>query len=572
MKTTPYFLAVGLLLGASLSGSAQPDFTRISTGEIVTDQRHWHGQAWGDYDNDGDLDLFLVTTDSNWNPIYRNNGDGTFTRMIEPSLQGHHHNANWFFAWVDYDNDGHLDLFLPDWSAFYGSSYKNLLLHNNGNGTFTRVTDNPIALDGAVSTAGGWGDYDRDGDLDLLVANGAGAGRTATNWFYLNQGGGVFLNTPSALIRPLISESRQHAFPTWVDADDDGWPDLFVSVFGFNSLFRNAGDGGFSKVTGDPLVSEQNNWSGTAWADYDNDGDVDVLLTGAGYPNSTRPVALFRNEGGGHFRKMTQAEIGTLAAEVANSYGCAWGDYDNDGWIDLIIASGWFQSEQRKPLIYHNQGNGTFSKVTTGSPANDAGACMAANWVDYDQDGALDLFITDHDEGSLWANRLFRNNGNSNAWLEVKCVGTRSPRWGTGAKVGTKAVIHGREMWQLRLIDAGGTPYGNQSFVAHFGLGDATNVDTLRIEWTSGIVQELTSVAANQVLTIAEPARLVPLGPTKFEIQCWKGMRFEVEASRNLQTWDSLGMVTNVTGTLTFQAGLGDPQPTCCFYRVVSVP
>jgi hypothetical protein len=563
------FLTAALLAGASPAFS-QPDFTRITTGEIVTDQRHWHGQTWGDYDNDGDLDLFLVTTDSNWNPLYRNNGDGTFTRIIEPSLQGQHHNANWFFAWVDYDNDGHLDLFLPDWSAFYGSNHKNLLFHNNGNGTFTRVTDNPIAVDGAASTAGAWGDYDRDGDLDLLVANGAGADRTAANWFYLNQGGGSFLKLSTDLIRPLISESAKHCYPSWVDVNDDGWPDLFVSVFGSNRLFRNTGDGGFSKIAGDPLVSEQNSWSGTAWADYDNDGDMDVLLTGAGYPTSSRPLALYRNDAGDHFRKMTQSDIGTLATEVANSYGCAWGDYDNDGWIDLIIANGWFQSEQRKPLIYHNQGDGTFSKVTTGSPASDAVACMAANWVDYDQDGALDLFISDHNEGTTWANRLFRNNGNSNAWLEVKCVGTSSPRWGTGAKVRIKATIQGNERWQVRLIDAGGTPYGNQSFMAHFGLGDATVVERLRIEWPSGIVQEFMNLPVRQCLRLAEPAKLQMTQAAELQIRCWKGMSFAIEGSMNLMDWTLLATVTNTSPMAT--VGWRDPAAsgqTRCFYRAV---
>ena len=105
---------------------------------------------------------------------------------------------------------------------------------------------------------------------------------------------------------------------------------------------------------------------------------------------------------------------------------------------------------------------------------------------------------------------------------------------------------------------------------AHFGLGDATQADVLRIEWPSGTVQELQNVPAKQILTITEPARLVPLGPREFQIRCWKGMRFEVEMSHNLQAWDSLGLVTNVTGTLTFQDTQGDPQTACCFYRVVS--
>jgi hypothetical protein len=146
-------------------------------------------------------------------------------------------------------------------------------------------------------------------------------------------------------------------------------------------------------------------------------------------------------------------------------------------------------------------------------------------------------------------------------------VGTVSNRSAIGAKVRAQATIWGQNAQQMREVS--GTPYTGD-LRAHFGLGDATNVTTLRIEWPSGIVQELANVAANQILTITEPAQLVPLGPREFQIRCWKGMRFEVEKSHNLQTWDSLGMVTNVSGTLTFQDTQGDPQTAACFYRVVS--
>ena len=117
---------------------------------------------------------------------------------------------------------------------------------------------------------------------------------------------------------------------------------------------------------------------------------------------------------------------------------------------------------------------------------------------------------------------------------------------------------------------SGGEGLSQGDLRVHFGLGDSTNVTTLRVEWPSGIVREFTNVAANQILTIAEPARLVPLGPREFQIRCWKGMQFEVEKSHNLQTWDSLGTVTNVTGTLTFKDTQGDPGTACCFYRVLS--
>jgi hypothetical protein len=123
--------------------------------------------------------------------------------------------------------------------------------------------------------------------------------------FYQNQGTGSFLKLSSNLIRPLISEARQHVFPAWVDVDDDGWPDLLVNVLGTDSLFRNTGDGGFVKITGDPLVSQAGSWCGMAWADYDNDRDLDVLLTAWRYPICTG-LWVFRNEAAVSFRKMTQ--------------------------------------------------------------------------------------------------------------------------------------------------------------------------------------------------------------------------------------------------------------------------
>jgi hypothetical protein len=166
---------------------------------------------------------------------------------------------------------------------------------------------------------------------------------------------------------------------------------------------------------------------------------------------------------------------------------------------------------------------------------------------------------------------LFRNNGNTHAWLEVKCVGTVSPRWGTGAKVHAKTTIRGKERWQLRLIDAGGTCWGGQSFEAHFGLGDAQVVDTLRIEWPSGIVQELRNVAARQILTVTEPPRLIPRGGGTFQIQSWVNQTFDVEASTDLETWSTAGTVRNATGMLVFEDPMA-AQHESRYYRVLTLP
>ena len=566
----PYTVAVTDAGGTTNSAAAilgvDPTFTKITSDPIVTGQGYdFSTGLWADYDNDGDLDLFLVTDRASYNPIYRNNGDGTFTRILEPSLQAVEAPA-WVYSWGDYDNDGYPDFFVPEWRGF-----NNRLYHNNGNGTFTRITSSPVISEALRSSAGTWVDYDRDGDLDLFVGNGAAGGDVLSkNSFYQNQGDGTFLKLTSGLVLPLINEWGYYDLPVWVDIDNDGWQDLFLVKTGNsrNALYRNNGGRGFIKVTDDPLVMElDSHWGDAAWADYDNDGDLDVFLTTARGGQSTGPVALFRNDGLGHFTKMTTNDVGTLVTEQVNTYACCWGDYDNDGWLDLHIANGWDGADLRPDLLYHNNGDGSFTKVTTGSPVTELGAGYGGWLVDLNKDGFLDLFVAKHPAPDNSLSRLYLNNGNSNTWLCVQCVGTASPRFGTGTKVRVKATVRGKEMWQLRVIDPGDFANG-QNFTAHFGLGDATNVDVLRIEWTSGIVQELKNVPVKQYLTVTEPARLSMPQPGELHIQCWKGMAYIIEGSSDLANWTPLTSLTN----LNLAGGLQWSDPSAAtqsarFYR-----
>jgi hypothetical protein len=449
---------------------------------------------------------------------------------------------------------------------------KNFLYHNNGNGTFTQVTNSPIVKEGGASSSATWVDYDRDGWLDLYVANGtAGPQISSKNWLYENHGDGTFLKLTNELVRPLISELGYYDLASWVDIDNDGWQDLFlVNAPGSrNFLYRNNAGRGFTKVTDDPLVKESADWGDAEWADYNNDGNLDVFLTTAPWGNASvlGPVALFRNDGQGHFTKMTTNDIGSLASERANTYVCCWGDYDNDGWLDLYIANAWGGGETRTDLLYHNHGDGTFTKVTRGSPVNELGASTGGWLVDLNHDGFLDLVTFKHPLPDNSLVRYYRNNGNSNAWLCVKCVGTVSPRSATGAKVRVKATIGGKPMCQLRVIDLGGFVMGQNS-TAHFGLGDATNVDLLRIEWTSGAVQELTNVAIKQHLTVTEPTKLSMPRPGELHIQCWKGMAYRIEGSPDLSAWTPLATVTNLTVNLQW-TDPDAPGPSTRFYRAV---
>jgi len=269
----------------------------------------------------------------------------------------------------------------------------------------------------------------------------------------------------------------------------------------------------------------------------------------------------------------TQITEGPHVTDLGHSGFGGWADYDNDGYADLSVER--YEGDAEMDTLYRNNGDGSFAEVTeetivTERPLNNGWSYQVA-WFDYNNDGFLDAYVMngDDNESIITANQLFRNNGNENAWLTVRPVGTVSNRDGIGAKVRMLATYAGTARWQRRDIAGGDTNNGNDRY-AHFGLGDATNVTTLRIDWPSGTVQELTNVATKQILTITEPAKLVPLGAGEFQIRCWKGMQFEVQKSVNLQTWALLGVVTNATGTLVFHDAQPDPGAACCFYRVVS--
>ncbi|MHC1766231.1 MAG: FG-GAP repeat domain-containing protein [Verrucomicrobiia bacterium] len=245
--------------------------------------------------------------------------------------------------------------------------------------------------------------------------------------------------------------------------DGDGLQDLFVSNFGSKSfLYRNPGGGRFDLRATNELVSASLPAMAFAWADYDNAGDLDVFV---GMIDTSLPSRLYRNEGSGHFKNMSASEVGPSVQDWGHRGGVAWGDYDNDGFLDLFVANGLLNYVE-KSFLYHNNGDGTFTRILDCTVAVDTGVAMGGHWVDHDQVGSLDLFVQEHggDTAPLGCHRLYRNNGELNAWLIVKCVGTSSPRFGTGAKLCVKATIRGNPMWQLRLIDAGGTPWGGQSF------------------------------------------------------------------------------------------------------------
>lgn len=267
-------------------------------------------------------------------------------------------------------------------------------------------------------------------------------------------------------------------------------------------------------------------------------------------------MRLYINNGDGTFTGWTGKPA--LMTNLPSNGQAVWGDYDNDGHLDLFVT----QFRPAHNRLFRNLGDGNFQEILTGSPVNDsASLSQSAAWADYDGDGFLDLLVANT---SSIPNFLYHNDGNSNGWLEAKLVGTASNRSGVGARVRVKATIGGKTFWQMRQITA--QPPA-QDLIAHFGLGNATAIDTVRIEWPSGRVQELQNVPAKQILTVTEPARLHVLGTSTFRIQSWLGQRFEVQASTDLKQWVPVTTVTNLTGTLDYPDTAALTQR---FYRVKS--
>jgi hypothetical protein len=548
-----------------------PTFTKITQGRPATDQEGSTTATWIDYDQDGWLDLFVGNAGGSvLNSLYRNNGNGTFTK-ITTNLLGSVAGSAWGVAWGDYDNDGRPDVFV----ANQGNRLPTVF-HNEGGGRFTRVTSGDLvntALDGIMPL---WGDYDNDGFIDLFLSTGYHSG-PQNDRLYHNEGGVAFRTVTAAEIGFAVSDNAQDQASGWIDYDNDGDLDLFVTYMAppFNSpvtnfVFRNSLNGPFEKVALTDFDIVGQSWAVT-WGDYDNDGYPDAFLPSWFYTN-----ALFKNLQGQGFTNMA----GTAGLELAMaSQGSAWGDYDNDGWLDLYVGS--YEGQPNYPgggALFHNNHDGTFTRITSGSPANEGGRIVAPAWGDYDNDGFLDLYVACGD-GSAQRNLFYRNNGNSNHWLKVNLVGKTSNRLGIGAKVKVLANIGTQSVWQMRTITGQHSWIGDNGLLAHFGLGDATNVTTLRIEWPSGIVQEIQNVAANQFLTVVESQGYLGASPQFSAVTNVAGglqlsytepaanARYLLEASSDLVNWTKLMARTSAGSTAQFTDTRATNHPSR-FYRL----
>jgi hypothetical protein len=514
-------LAATLVLAGSAATANSPDqFTRITNSPIVMNLGSPLAAAWGDYDGDGFIDLFVGASFGQRDFLYRNNGNGTFTQITTGDIVTLPSDTT-SAVWGDYDNDGHLDLFISN--VFDPAADR--LFHNNGDGSFTRVTEGSLVSDSAQGLCAAWADYDRDGWLDLFVANYGGQ----NDFLYRNLGDGTFERIFDAA--PVFAGGNSQT-AAWADFDNDGDPDLAVGYFDLSGSFvyRNEGGGQFTPL---PSMFNESATQGLSWADYDNDGDLDLMVA----VTDRRNDRLYENQGDGTFLLATESLVSNDGASTTTP---SWGDYDNDGWLDLFV-SGNLGDENR---LYHNNGDGTFTLVTEGSITTDGGGDIGsygAAWGDYDNDGRLDLFVANADPNpNNFSNRrsfLYHNTGGTNRWIMLRLIGTLSNRSAIGAKVRLKATIGGRTFCQLREISSGSGGFTCQNDMrAHFGLGDATNIEALRIEWPSGIVQELSGLTLNRIHTVVEPPRVQATGPGRLRVFGWSNVAYPVEASADLIT------------------------------------
>ncbi|MFN8368102.1 MAG: FG-GAP-like repeat-containing protein [Candidatus Kapaibacterium sp.] len=415
-------------------------FTTILDNPLVQDSAPFDGATFADIDNDGDIDAFFVTWYGKPNYFYINNGNGSFTRDIL-AFQDINSTYSETAAWADYNNDGYVDLLITNSAG----DKRNLLFKNNGNGTFQRITEGDITNDSYTSRGITWVDYDNDGDMDVFVVN----EENTPNTLYRNDGNSSFTRIFNS---PLTEQSYSSMSSSWADTDNDGDFDVVVSNSGFytpqaNQYYLNNGNGEFTEVTDSPIHTDGGCSYSSSFADYDNDGDVDLVITN-GFCNGTIENFLYNNDGSGKFTRDTQS-IPDL--RTACSYGCAWGDLNNDGFPDLVIAS--CQNKATSPLP---------------------------------------------------SNQMYINHGNTNTWLKLNIIGMQSNKSAIGASIKVLATINGKKVWQTRDVSTQTGYCSQNSLTVHFGLGTATIVDSIIVRFPSGSISTLQNISTNQQISITE--------------------------------------------------------------------
>jgi hypothetical protein len=499
------------------------------------------GLAFIDYNRDGFVDLFLVNgtelerragMPEPVSHLYRNNGNGTFTDVTREAGVAY---SGWGqgACVADFDNDGYDDLFV----TYYG---KNRLYHNNGDGTFTEMAERAgvAGADGRWNSGCAFIDYDRDGKVDLFVANYVALGPNfsnvpkpgsgefcqykgipvacgprglpaAVNYLYHNNGDGTFTDV-SASSGMRATEGHYALGVLTLDYDNDGWPDIYVACDSAASiLYHNKRDGTFEDagIASGLAYNEDGEAQagmGLAALDYDHDGFLDVVKTNF----SDDSPNLYHNNGDGTFSdSVFPAGMGRIRNLLG--WGVIAADFDNDGWTDIFIVNGHLTPEidaaksdsayRQRKLVYRNLRDGRFEDVTLASGLDGGGlhSSRGAGAADLYNNGRIAVAVNElHEKPSL----LFPEAPAPNHWIGIQLIGTRSNRDGIGARVQVEA----GGLRQIDEVRSGGSYLSQSDLRLHFGLGAATRVERITIRWPSGLVERLSGIPADRHIVIEE--------------------------------------------------------------------
>lgn len=499
------YIKLGVLVLVIRSGAVGQIFS-VDPGVTLNNGINSQGCSWIDIDNDGDLDMFVSTgvfASPTANPVFINNGAGSFTQSSTAPLATDL-TLTAGQTWGDYDNDGKIDLFLCNHTV------TNALYRNMGAGLFVKPSLGHMTSTSGFHYAAAWGDYDNDGWVDLLVCarNVTGPTSGTVPFLYHNNGDGTFARI---ITGDLVTVPHNYAYASWVDYDIDGDLDIFLTtgspdatendVLYKNQLIETSAAVFVQDLTS-TIVQDASDDLFPSWGDYDNDGLPDLYVTTWDGFSSAKPNILYHGTAPGQFEKVTNPATGGLITNASVSTGATWGDYDNDGDLDL------FTSEQTSAnnKLYSNNGNGTFADVTASATLTAVAGYTShgASWGDFDRDGDLDLFVVFGYGSPGSRNRLYLNSGNNNNWLTITCNGFESNnRSGIGAKVKVLATIGGNPVWQYREVSSQ-NGFFSTCLEQHFGLGAATLVDSVVVTWPSGHVGVLTNVLPNQFINVTD--------------------------------------------------------------------
>ena len=516
---------------------------------IASESVNASGPTFIDYDNDGDIDIYVVTEyhgEGQGNRLFENQGDRMFVDVAELRGVDNDNALGRGASWGDYDNDGDMDLAISNLPPTDRSThipttlYKNLL-KETGEPNFQNVTreaqlfrkgnENDLDIGGIGNTGAGiaWADYDNDGDLDLYWKC---ADFDVENALFRNNGDGTFTDVTEETgtgVLEFVLEANSQGAPSWTDANHDGYVDLLVTNEGDKKiLFLNNQEGSFKNITSSfrppsgVVFLNPGNANGACIGDIDNDGDMDVFLPTSDQANRLY-ISLLKDTG-----QLSYKDI-TLTSGVSNksgARGCAMGDFDNDGLIDIYVYNGgladtlindvidipifvqfYIAIEPDVNKLFRNNGDLTFSDLAWRSRASGYGVGSGVGTADLDEDGFLDIFFTNrtfYTGGEQITksdrNYLLFNRGNRNNWLTVNLVGEESNTNGYGAKV----TLASDDLTQYReATSAHGYNSGNDPRM-HFGLGKKSSVDFIEVIWPSGKKTKLVNPSINQTVTIKE--------------------------------------------------------------------